>query len=372
MSLALYRKYRPKLLSDLLGQEMTVQILMNAARQDRLAHAYLFYGPRGSGKTSAARIVAKTANCEARAKDEKFREKGEPCNKCQPCAEIDAGRALDVLEIDAASNRGIDEIRDLQAGIRLSPMAYRYKVYIIDEVHQLSKDAFNALLKTLEEPPAHAIFILATTEFEKVPPTIFSRTQRFQFKKLEKGTILGKLATIVKTEKLDAEPEALELIAASADGSLRDAESMLDQIAASAAKITLEATERTLGRFAVKRLNDFATLLVNKDLPGALTYIKTLEASGDNLVQFTKDLIHYFRRTLSLKADPNIATLFARELTTGEIEMLKVLSAAYEMNALIALMKSLIKSYSEMRYTHLAAVPLEIAIIENLKPAKKE
>ena len=163
MALAIYRKYRPKKLSEVLGQGAITEILKNAAKFDRLAHAYLFYGPRGSGKTTTARIIAKIVNCEKRQSDPKFRALGEPCNECRPCKEIDEGRALDVIEIDAASNRGIDEIRNLKEGIKFSPTSYRFKVFIIDEAHQLTKEAFNALLKTLEEPPAHSLFILATT-----------------------------------------------------------------------------------------------------------------------------------------------------------------------------------------------------------------
>ena len=238
MSLALYRKYRPKVLADLLGQELTVTILQNAAKLDRFAHAYLFYGSRGTGKTTAARLVAKVANCETRSTDKKFHEKGEPCNKCRVCAEIDGGSALDVIEVDAASNRGIDEIRNLKEVVHTVPSSYPRKVFIIDEVHMLTGPAFNALLKTLEEPPEHCIFILATTEFEKLPATITSRTQRFAFKKLDKQTIIKKLDAICKAEKLQCEPEALELIAVAAEGGLRDAESLLDQIVSMKGKNT--------------------------------------------------------------------------------------------------------------------------------------
>ena len=163
MSLAIYRKYRPKSFANLIGQDIFADVLKNAAKADKISHAYLFYGPRGTGKTTAARIIAKIVNCETRASDPKFRSLGEPCNKCRPCVEIDEGRALDVLEIDAASNRGVDEIRNLKEGIRLSPTSYKYKVFIIDEAHQLTKDASNALLKTLEEPPSHTLFLLSPT-----------------------------------------------------------------------------------------------------------------------------------------------------------------------------------------------------------------
>src|SRR3989344_4319997 len=205
MSLALYRKYRPKLLSELLGQETVAEILKNAAKAGRIGHAYLFYGPKGTGKTTTARLIAKLLNCEKRREDAKFRAQGEPCNSCRHCAEIDRQSSFDVIEIDAASNRGIDEIRNLKDSIRVSPSSAHYKVYIIDEAHMLTGPAFNALLKTLEEPPAHAVLVLATTEYEKLPATITSRTQRFLFKKLSKATIMEKLSLIATTEGIAIE-----------------------------------------------------------------------------------------------------------------------------------------------------------------------
>lgn len=365
--IALYRKYRPKKLEDVLGQEIIVEVLKNAAKSDKFAHAYLFYGPRGSGKTTTARLIAKLANCEKRHSDEKFTSIGEPCNKCQSCIEIDENKALDVIEIDAASNRGIDEIRNLKEGIKFSPTSYKYKIYIIDECHQLTKDAFNALLKTLEEPPAHAIFILATTETEKMPMTIVSRTQRFHFKRLSLIKIVEKLKSIIKAEKIKADDDALELIAASAEGSVRDAESLLDQIVSLEEKISLESVEKILGRVGFQRTAEMAELLAKNDIEKALNYLSQINEGGYNLIQFNKDLIHYFRRVLSLKLSPILENQFKKELTESELNSIKNLSKIIDENKVINLIKLLIRAYTEMKYSPFAIVPLEVAIIENLK-----
>ena len=365
--LALYRKYRPKNLADLLGQETVVEILQNAAAQNRLAHAYLFYGSKGSGKTTTARIIAKIANCQKRQNDKKFGELGEPCNECGTCKEIDEGRALDVVEIDAASNRGIDEMRDLKDGIRLSPAAAPHKVYIIDEAHQLTKDAFNALLKTLEEPPSHAILILITTEFEKMPATIVSRTQRFHFKKLPLIRIVEKLKSIAKLEKIDADESALELIASAAGGSFRDAEALLDQIASLKKRIDLDTVESVLGQVGFKRTAELAELLIKNELPQTLEYLSKINENGYNIVQFNKDLIHYLRRVLALKFAPELENDFIKELTDKELETVKKHSQMINEEKIINLIKSLIRAYTEMRYSPFAVVPLEVAIIENLK-----
>ena len=370
--LAIYRKYRPKTLSDVLGQDAISEILKNAARLDRLAHAYLFYGPKGSGKTTTARIIAKIANCEKRQSDSEFKKQGEPCNECRACIEIDKGNAMDVIEIDAASNRGIDEIRNLKESIRVSPAAYSHKVYIIDEAHQLTKDAFNALLKTLEEPPSHAILILVTTEFEKMPPTISSRTQRFHFKKLALDTIVNKLKNIVKVENIKISDSALELICVVAGGSFRDAESLLDQIASmeinkQQPKIDVEDVEKILGQVAFKRVSELAELLIKKNLAASLNFLANINEAGYNLVQFNKDLIHYLRRILALRFSPDLAKHFSRELTDEELKIVEKHSQALEPEKIIKLIKSLIEAYTEMRYSPFAIVPLEVAIIENLK-----
>lgn len=369
--LAIYRKYRPKKLEDVLGQETIVKILKNAAKADRLAHAYLFFGPRGSGKTTTARLIAKIANCVKRQTDSKFREIGEPCNDCSACREIDNNQSLDVIEIDAASNRGIDEIRDLREGIRLSPSSYRYKVFIIDEVHQLTKEAFNALLKTLEEPPAHAILILATTEYEKVPATIASRAQRFHFKKISLKEIADKLKKICETEKIDSSEDALELIAAAADGSFRDAESLLEQIAGMENSISVENVEKILGRVGFSRIAELAEIIMKNDLEKALDYINKINEEGFNITQFTKDLIHYFRKILALKFSPVLEKSFRQTLTDKETDKIKerakTINSKEDEQKIINLVKSLIRAYTEMRYSPFAIIPFEIAIIENLK-----
>jgi len=363
----MYRKYRPRLLGDLLGQETIVHILGNAAKQERLAHAYLFYGPKGTGKTTTARIVAKIANCEKRASDKKFREKGEPCNTCRPCTEIDTGHALDVIEIDAASNRGIDEIRSLKESIKLSPTSYSHKVFIIDEAHQLTKEAFNALLKTLEEPPEHVIFILATTEYEKVPATISSRTQRFHFKKLSLPEIVSKLKTIVKAEKLAIDDDALELIASSAEGSVRDAESLLDQLTSLENTVHLESVEHIIGKIGFKRIAELVDAILDNDLKKSLTFINTLHTDGYNVVDLTKELIHYLRRVISLSCDETLISLFSQELTERELTFITEHSKKVNLEKHIPLIRSLIEAYSQMRYSPFVTIPLEVTLIEHLQ-----
>lgn len=367
MSLALYRKYRPRRLADLVGQDYLVEIFSNAAKKNKLAHAYIFYGPKGTGKTTTARLVAKLANCLTMSN---LIQKGEPCNACSVCREIDAGKAMDVIEIDAASNRGIDEIRNLRESIHLSPASYRCKIFIIDEAHMLTKEAFNALLKTLEEPPEHVILILATTEYEKIPATICSRAQRFHFQKLSVSDIVKKLKFITDKENFKIKNDALELIAAAAEGGLRDAESLLDQVTSSnyggSTLIDLKMVENIIGRVGSRRVIELCDFLASKNLNGALGYLHQLNNGGANLVDLNKELLNYLRRVLTLNCDKSMETVLAKDLTGDELMHIKLHSQKFSQQQLINLVKSLIRAYSEMRYSPFPHIPLEVAIIENL------
>jgi DNA polymerase-3 subunit gamma/tau len=367
MALAIYRKYRPRIFEDLLGQENISRILKNAASQNKFSHAYLFSGPRGSGKTTAARLIAKTANCLTRQKNAEFAKKGEPCNFCLACLGIDQGQALDVIEIDAASNRGIDEIRNLKESVRLSPTSSFKKIFIIDEVHMLTKEAFNALLKTLEEPPEHVILILATTEFEKIPATIVSRTQQFHFQKIPLIQIQDKLKKISESEKMEISAGALELIAASAEGSFRDAESLLDQLLSFGyQKIGVDEVEKMVGKVTLSKIAAFAEILLKEKPEEALKKLAEIEDGGYNLAQFAKDLIHYLRKVLVLKFEPSLEKAFGEELTLEALKKIKEHSHLAQEKHL-ELLKALIKAYSQMRYSQFPIIPLEVAIIEGLK-----
>ena len=363
MSLVIYRKYRPKTFSEVIGQSHIVQTLTRAIASGKISHAYLFAGPRGTGKTTIARLLAKAISCE---KNDNY----EPCNKCPSCIEFTKGQALDLIEIDAASNRGIDEIRELRDGIRFSPSRSKYKVFIIDEVHMLTTPAFNALLKTLEEPPAHAIFILATTEVHKVLPTIISRTQRFDFKKLSLAEISQRLKLIARKEGIKAEKGVLELIAINADGSMRDAESMLGQVityAGSDKEITLEEVRQVLGIVDINLVMKFTDVLIEKDISKALTFINKLLDQGHNLTQFTNSLINYLRKLLFVKVDKNLSPLVGEELTKEQLNVVLKQSEVFSLENLSKIVQLFIDAHREIKYSSLPQIPLELAVVEGTK-----
>ncbi len=366
MSLALYRKYRPKQLDEILGQETNINLLKNAARENRIGHAYLFYGPRGTGKTSTARLVAKLLNCEKRYTDPSFAKTGEPCNTCAACMAVDSQSSFDVIEIDAASNRGIDEIRNLKESIQTAPVGGSHKIYIIDEAHMLTGTAWNALLKTLEEPPRHAVLILATTEYEKLPATITSRTQRFLFKKISKAHLVEKLRKIAKLEKIKIDDEALEIIATAGEGSARDSESLLDQARSWGETIDAKMVEELTGRTGMKKVHTFTAHILKKELNEALSMLHALADEGHNLTEFTKQLIHYLRKVLTLALNPKLSHAYREEFTKEELEQVTTLMPFTKNDACIPLLRALIRAYSEMRYSPFATIPLEIALIEQL------
>lgn len=289
---ALYRQWRPQDFEQLVGQEHISTTLQNAIVANRIAHAYLFCGPRGTGKTSTAKIMAKSVNCAQGITTH-------PCNSCDSCKRITDGSSMDVLEIDAASNRGIDEIRDLREKVKFTPVDGRYKVYIIDEVHMLTTEAFNALLKTLEEPPSHAIFILATTEPHKIPATILSRCQRYDFRRIDSESIAERLRSVLQEMSIEADPEAVGIIAQAAEGGLRDALSMLDQcIAFSGEKITADNVRGMLGLAGDEWLQHMLDALLKRDTAGALEHIQELIKMGKDARQVILELIIRFRNLL--------------------------------------------------------------------------
>lgn len=295
MTQAYYRKWRPSTWDEVVGQEAIVRTLRNAVAQDKQAHAYLFSGPRGTGKTSTARILAKAVNCT------NADPNTHPCEQCENCKAVNAGRFLDLIEIDAASNTSVDDVRDLREKINFAPSQGKYKVYIIDEVHMLSTAAFNALLKTLEEPPAHAIFVLATTEIHKIPATVLSRCQRYEFRQIPLNYITAQLKDIAEAEKLEFEMDALTLIARQATGSMRDAISLLDQIASTGEKITLALTEEILGTSSNEKVIEMVDALLKKAPDQAINAVHAALDSGTDGRQFSNQIVDYLREVMLVK-----------------------------------------------------------------------
>ncbi|MDD4990059.1 MAG: DNA polymerase III subunit gamma/tau [Candidatus Pacebacteria bacterium] len=361
-NLVLYRKYRPKLFSEVVGQEPVIQTLTNAIARNMIGHGYLFSGFHGCGKTSVARLFAKAINCQNR-QDGQF----EPCNKCDSCLEINQGTAIDLIEIDAASNRGIDEIRELKEGIRFRPAKSKYKVFIIDEAHQLTKEAANALLKTLEEPPSHAIFVLATTELHKMIPTILSRCQQFSFRKLKLPEIVQRLEYILKQEKIKFEKEAVELIALKASGSIRDAETLLDEVASFSEKggaLKIEIVQAILGTADKKAVFQFLEFLQSKNAKAAFELLTELRFSAVDLREFAKDLLEYLREALFLKISPAYQSDLILALSKEEKEKLDEIAKAFSETELKAIIEKFLEAENKMKYAPIIQLPLELAVID--------
>ncbi len=340
--LALYRKYRPRTFEEVVGQEHITKTLANQILAGRLSHAYLFTGSRGTGKTSVAKIFAKAVNCENNMT-------GSPCGKCETCKRLAEENDINIIEIDAASNNRVDDIRELREKVKFAPIGAKYKVYIIDEVHMLSDSAFNALLKTLEEPPKYVIFILATTEVQKLPATILSRCSRFDFRLLSIENLSKVLTNVFKSENIDAEPEAIKLIAASGEGSVRDTLSIADSINAYAnGHITKEDVLKVLGTTDHDLLIEFFDKIIEKDIGGILNLINDIDASGKNLAVFAKDAAKHARDLLVCKTckEPNVILNLPEDLLEKFLNQSKRVSD----KQLIVYMQNFAESETELRY----------------------
>ena len=352
----LYRKYRPQSFSQIVGQQHIVAILKNALAQNKIAHAYLFCGPRGSGKTTIARILAKSVGCAD--------YKNEPCDKCDNCLEFNAGRSLDLIEIDAASNRGIDEIKNLRENVRFGPTTGKYKVYLIDEAHMLTKEAFNAFLKTLEEPPSYAIFILATTEPHRLLPTIISRTQRFDFKRLSIDELSSRISLVADWEKTKVEPEVVRLIAAEADGSVRDAEGLLGQILATGENpITLEKIETILGLFSARKVKELVDLVISQNQAGAINWLHKNLSAGYDVGQLLKSFSHYLRKMIWVNISPELMAGVKLELGHDEAILLQEQARQTNAHQLASWIKILGETKQNLDLYPTPGLAVELALI---------
>ncbi len=350
--LALYRKWRPQTFGEIIGQEHVTRTLKNAVEAGRTGHAYLFCGTRGTGKTTTAKVLAKALNCLERAG-------AEPCNQCENCRSITEGLAVDVIEIDAASNRGIDEIRDLREKIKFAPAVTRFRVYIIDEVHMLTNEAFNALLKTLEEPPRHAVLILATTEPHKVPLTILSRCQRFDFRRIEPLDMIKRLGEVAAGAGLEVEEEALRLIARAAEGGLRDALSIMDQGAAfGESKITAADVHNILGTVKMDALDKMAGYLAAGETGPALCLVSALTSEGKDLRFFAREMAGYLRALLLEKITPGSA---AREAWVDPA-LIAARAAEFSMEGLLRAAEIMAGTEQEMKWSSQPGIVLELAL----------
>lgn len=358
---ALYRKFRPDSFTDVKGQDAIVQTLKNQIKADRIGHAYLFCGTRGTGKTTIAKILAKTVNCE-------HPVDGNPCNECASCRAIADGSSMNVIEIDAASNNGVDNIREIREEVAYSPTEGRYKVYIIDEVHMLSIGAFNALLKTLEEPPSYVIFILATTEAHKIPITILSRCQRYDFKRISIQTIADRLTELMQEEKVEVEERAIRYIAKKADGSMRDALSLLDQCIAFylGQKLTYDHVLDVLGAVDTEVFSRMLRLILKKDVTSLMQCLEELVMQGRELGQFVTDFTWYLRNLLLLKTSDDIEDVL--DVSTENMKLLQEEAGMVREDALMRYIRIFSELSNQMKYESSKRLALEIALIKQCRP----
>ena len=362
---ALYRKFRPSEFEDVKGQDHIVTTLRNQIRADRIGHAYLFCGTRGTGKTTIAKIFAKAVNCE-------HPVEGSPCGECAVCKAIAAGSSMNVIEIDAASNNGVDNIRQIREEVEYRPTEGKYKVYIIDEVHMLSIGAFNALLKTLEEPPAYVIFILATTEAHKIPITILSRCQRYDFRRISIDTIAGRLNELMVKEQVNVEERAIRYVAKMADGSMRDALSLLDQCIAFhlGQDLTYEKVLETLGAVDTEVFSRLLRQIINKDVAGAIVTIEELVIEGREMGQFVTDFAWYMRNLLLLQSSDNMEEVL--EMSSDNLALLKEEAGMLDGEVLMRYIRIFSELSNQIKYASQKRILIEIAVIKLCRPEMEE
>ncbi|QQE74525.1 DNA polymerase III subunit gamma/tau [Brevibacillus composti] len=352
---ALYRVYRPQTFQDVVGQEHVTVTLRNALREQRLSHAYLFNGPRGTGKTSAAKIMAKAVNCEQP-------QDGEPCNRCDTCKAITDGSVTDVLEIDAASNRGVEEIRDIRDKVKFAPSDVKYKVYIIDEVHMLTTEAFNALLKTLEEPPSHVLFILATTEPHKLPATIISRCQRFDFHRISLREMVKRLSYICQEQQVQVEEQALTLVAKMAEGGMRDALSLLDQaISYSRDQVTAAAIMQITGTVSQSYFSTLARSIAKQDVTQVMEQFDRVMVQGKDPEQFLHDFLYYYRDMLLLKTAPHLEEIVERTMIDDQFAEVATL---YDIPDLYTAIETCNQALTQLKWSTYARVLVELTLVK--------